>query len=150
MQTIGNGLLFVSSILWSVDFEVLCVCFLLFPLKVFLSRCHHDRIVRNIFSDRAIETTGALENSWSKSQSEKEQLLAIGVEKYIAVMRSFLVWQIGCGTNTISNILNSMVMVTLPIFHWKFPFADTLSKKSMLLSLMLISCFHWWSSLFLL
>ena len=50
-----------------------------------------------------METTGTLENSSAKSPSEKEQLLALGVEKYIAVMPSFLVWQIWCASNIISN-----------------------------------------------
>ena len=42
-----------------------------------------------------------------------------------------------------------MEMVTLAIFDWKFPFADTLSKKSMIFSLILVSCFDWWRSLFM-
>ena len=79
----------------------------------------------------------------AKSPSEKEQLLTLGIEKYIAVMRSLLVWQIWCGTSTISNILNLMEMFTLPLFDWKFPFAEILSKKLMVFSLTLICCFHW-------
>ena len=90
-----------------------------------------------------METTETLEISSVKSPSEKEQILALGVEKYIIVMRSFLVWQIWRETNTISNILKLMVMVTLPIFDWKSLFADTLSKKSMVFSVILICCFHW-------
>ena len=90
-----------------------------------------------------METTETLEISLVKSPSEKEQILALGVEKYIIVMRSFLVWQIWRETNTISNILKLMVMVTLPIFDWKSLFADTLSKKSMVFSVILICCFHW-------
>ena len=85
-----------------------------------------------------METTEALEISSVKSPSEKEQVLALGVEKYIVVTRSFLVWQIWRETNTLSNILKLMVMVTLPIFDWKSLFADTLSKKSMVFSLILM------------
>ena len=90
-----------------------------------------------------METTETLEISSVKSPSEKEQILALGVEKYIIVMRSFLVWQIWRETNTISNILKLMVMITLPIFDWKSLFADTLSKTSVVFSVILICCFHW-------
>ena len=87
--------------------------------------------------------------SSAKSPSEKEPVLAFGIEKYIVAMRFIFVWQIWCGTNTISNILKLMVMVTLRIFDWKFPFADTLSQKLMVFSLILICYFYWWRSLFM-
>ena len=90
-----------------------------------------------------METTEALEISSVKSPSEKEQVLALGVEKYIVVTRSFLVWQTWCETKTISSILKLMVMATLLIFDWKSLFADTLPKKSMVFNLILMCCFHW-------
>ena len=83
-----------------------------------------------MFSDRVIQRTAALKIPSVKSSPEKEQVLALGVGKYIAVMRSFFIWQIRCGTHTISNVLNSMVTVTLPMFDWKCPFADTLHPKN--------------------
>ena len=37
--------------------------------------------------------------------------------------------QIWCGTKTISNIINSMVMFTLSILDWKYPFCENVVQK---------------------
>ena len=54
-----------------------------------------------MFSERAIETTEALEISLAKPPSEKEQVLALGVEKYSSVM-----WSFWCGKSVVEPILS--------------------------------------------
>ena len=90
-----------------------------------------------------MKTVGALESFSAKFHSEKKQFLVLGVQKYIAVMRSFLIWQIWCETKTIFNNLNLMVMVTSFMLDWEYTFAKILSKKSVVFNLILICSFHW-------
>ena len=62
---------------------------------------------------------------------------------------SIILEQIWCGTKTISNIINSMVMFPLSTLDWKYPFCENVVQKPMVFSLFLICCFHWWCSFFL-
>ena len=100
------------------------VIFLSLPLKVNLNKWHHNRY----FVMEPWKQPGHQELLQSNFPQKKKASFS-NHRWEILCNNAILLGQIWCGTKAISDILNSIVMFTVCIFDWKYPFYGNFVQK---------------------